>query len=158
MQIPKKLSSPADPKEPSFLDLPAEIRNQVYELLFERDEPVLLHNAKAYHAIPPQDPHDTEAGYMTAAFDDEYENEISQGHFFIHDFHIVTPALVVCRQMYSEAVGYLYSNNTFMFSRPLYRHDVQNGDYDYVDHDNESYLVTDYVAQWLQSLGSQLNL
>lgn len=158
MQIPKRVSSPADPNEPSFLNLPAEIRNRIYELLFTRDEPVLLHNAKAYHAIPPQAPHHPYRNELTAAFDDEYENEIDQGQLFVHDFRTVTPALLVCRQVYAEAVGYLYNNNTFMFSRPLYRHDVRNGEDDCVEHDDESYFVTNYVAQWLQNLGSQLKL
>ncbi|CAN9172883.1 unnamed protein product [Alternaria alternata] len=157
MQIPKQVSSPADPKEPSFLNLPAEIRNRIYELLFTRDEPVLLHNAKAYHAISPQDSHHPHWSDLRAAFDDAYDNEINQGQFFVHDLQTVTPALLVCRQVYAEAVGYLYGNNTFMFSRPLYRHDCDNGDDD-VEHNDKSYFVTNYVAQWLQSLGSQLKL
>ncbi|CAN9315448.1 unnamed protein product [Alternaria sp. RS040] len=157
MQIPKQVSSPADPKEPSFLNLPAEIRNRIYEFLFTRDEPVLLHNAKAYHAVPPKDSHDPNWRDLIAAFDDAYDNEIKQGQFFLHDLQTVTPALVVCRQVYAEAVGHLYGNNTFMFSRPLYRHDCGNGGDD-VEHNNESYFVTNYVAQWLQGLGSQLKL
>ncbi|KAB2099414.1 hypothetical protein AG0111_0g12354 [Alternaria gaisen] len=157
MQIPKQVSSLRDLNKPSFLNLSAEIRNRIYELLYMRDEPVLLHNAKAYHPIPPQDSHDPYRDDLIVAFDDEYENEIDQGQLFVHDFQTVTPALLVCRQVYAEAVGYLYSNNTFMFSRPLYRHDGRNGD-DCVEHDDESYFVTNYVAQWLQNLGSQLKL
>jgi hypothetical protein len=49
MEIPKTTSGPARPDEPSFLTtLPSEIRNRIYEFLFERDEPVLLHDEKAY--------------------------------------------------------------------------------------------------------------
>jgi hypothetical protein len=50
MQIPKTVSSPADPDEPSLLTtLPPEIRNIVYEYLFQRDEPILIHNTDAFH-------------------------------------------------------------------------------------------------------------
>jgi hypothetical protein len=49
IQIPKTVSSPADPSAPSFLStLPPEIRNPIYEVLFKRDGEVLLHDAKAY--------------------------------------------------------------------------------------------------------------
>ena len=156
MQIPKQISSPADPKEPSFLNLPAEIRNQIYELLFTREEPVLLHNAKAYHAIPPQRIPDSSWPVTVEAFDEAYENEICQGQIFVHDFQTVTPALLLCRQVYAEAAGYLYGNNTFMFSRPLYCHDSRGYDEEDAEYDDDSYFVTNYVAQWLQNLGSQL--
>ncbi|RYO19150.1 hypothetical protein AA0111_g10515 [Alternaria arborescens] len=163
MQIPKQVSGPADPKEPSFLSLPAEIRNWIYELLFTRDEPVLLHNAKAYHATLPEDLYTPFYGFnrrqqLIDYFDDSYEDEIVQGGIFVHDFQTVTPALLVCRQVYAEAAGYLYGNNTFMFSRPLYHHDSRDGDEYYVEEDDESYFVTSYGAQWLQNLGSQLEL
>jgi hypothetical protein len=47
--IPKTTSGPANPNQPSFLmTLPPEIRNRIYELLFKRDEPVLLHDGEAY--------------------------------------------------------------------------------------------------------------
>jgi hypothetical protein len=49
IQIPKVISSLADPSAPSFLRaLLPEIRNRVYEALFKRDRPVLLHDAKIY--------------------------------------------------------------------------------------------------------------
>jgi hypothetical protein len=121
-----------DPSRPSFLDRSAEIRNAVYEILFKRDEPVLLHNAKAYHARPQKEKQGLEGVVYDLAslksFDEEYEREIGQDRDFIHDFQLVTPFLLTCRQVYSETVGYLYGQNTFVFSRPLYRHDEPEED------------------------------
>jgi hypothetical protein len=52
--IPKTISAPADPNPPSFLTtLQPEIRTCVYEVLFKNDEPVLVHNAAAYHTEAP---------------------------------------------------------------------------------------------------------
>jgi hypothetical protein len=59
--IPKTISAPADPNAPSFLTtLQPEIRMRVYEVLFKRDERVLVHNAAAYHteALPASEYHD----------------------------------------------------------------------------------------------------
>jgi hypothetical protein len=163
MQIPKRMSSPADPSKPSFLDRPAEIRNAIYEFLFKREDPVLLHNAKAYHIVPPHDRykeyHDYYLGELED-FGDEYEREIGQDQFFIHNFQLVTPFLLSCGQVYSEGVGYLYGGNEFIFSRPLYRHDGR-GHRDgrgvaSKGHDREAYLPLVYAAQWLSGIGSQL--
>jgi hypothetical protein len=118
MQIPKRMSSPANPSKPWFLDRPAEIRNAIYEFLFKREDPVLHHNAKAYHIEPPHDKYKQYHDYNLSeleGFDDEYEKEIGQDQFFIHGFQLVTPFLLTCGQVYSEAVGYLYGGNSFVF-------------------------------------------
>tara|TARA_R110002003_G_scaffold279_8_gene18081 strand:+ start:10527 stop:12452 length:1926 start_codon:yes stop_codon:yes gene_type:complete len=56
MDIPKTTSGPANPALPSVLTLPAEVRNTVSELLFQRDEPVNLHNVRGYYAQGPPEP------------------------------------------------------------------------------------------------------
>lgn len=49
VKIEKVVSAPADPSAPSILTMLApEIRNSIYEHLFKRDEPVLLHDPDAY--------------------------------------------------------------------------------------------------------------
>lgn len=53
MDIPKTASISADDDRASFLILPAEMRNMVYELLFECDGPLLIHNVLAYYATKP---------------------------------------------------------------------------------------------------------
>jgi hypothetical protein len=55
MDIPKTPVIPPDPQRPLFLMLPPEIRNLVYELIFLRDAPVLLHDRRAYYAQKPTD-------------------------------------------------------------------------------------------------------
>ena len=155
MQIPKRMSSPAGPSKPSFLDHPAEIRNAIYEHLFKRDEPVLLHSAKAYHAETPECPrYAGDAGNYLASlkhFDKLYECEIGQDQPFLYDLQLVTPFLLTCRQVYSETVGYLYDQNAFLFSRPLHRQDDREDD-NWCLYDNQAYQPLNYAAQWLTPL------
>ena len=52
MEIPKTTSVPHSHGLISFLDLPPEIRKYVYELMFERDKPVLIHSTHHEQAPP----------------------------------------------------------------------------------------------------------
>jgi hypothetical protein len=157
IQIPKTMSSPADPDTPSFLtNLPAEIRNAVYEVLFKRDEPVLLHNAEAYHTIEP--PRDIYAAPYTRPdfmkdFHTTFEAEIGRDEEFRHNLANSMPLLRSCRQIFHEAVGMLYGQNTFIISRALGRHDC-NEDDDDIDH--RAYHQFTYAPIWLSSIGSQI--
>jgi hypothetical protein len=74
----------ADPDPPSFLDLRAEIRNTVYELLFVRDEPIPL------FLDNPQD--------------------LGQWHHLVNGVQL----LATCRQVCTEATPILYARNTFL--------------------------------------------
>jgi hypothetical protein len=49
MDSPKVRSAPLDLTTPSFLTLPAEIRNRISELVFVQSEPILIHNADYYY-------------------------------------------------------------------------------------------------------------
>ena len=48
ISIPNTMSRPTDPGGPSFLTLPAVLRNNIYEALLQRKGAVLLHDAKNY--------------------------------------------------------------------------------------------------------------
>jgi hypothetical protein len=68
-------ASPASPGAPSFLDLPAEIRNAIYELLFKRGRRAYMHNIHAYYTKMPQPdyyPDDSEYEYE---FEEDYEDD-----------------------------------------------------------------------------------
>jgi len=160
MQIPKQDSHPADPSEPSFLDRPGEIRNLIYEQLFKRAEPILLHNTDAYHAVEPKRRnYDTDEGFhaLTARFEMELESRIGAADEFTHDFYLGLPLLLVCRQIYHEAASVFYSDNTFVFSRVLDRHDGRNNPR-YDDFDGKAYHQFAYASVWLSNIGSQFGM
>jgi len=160
MQIPKRDSHPADPSEPSFLDWPGEIRNLIYEQLFNRAEPILLHNTDAYHAVEPKRGNgDTDEAFyaLTARFETELESRIGAADEFTHDFHLGLPLLLVCRQIYHEAASVFYSDNTFVFSRVLDRHDGRNNPR-YDDFDGKAYHQFAYASVWLSNIGSQSSM
>jgi hypothetical protein len=102
MDIPKTTSVPLDGDRGSFLTLPAEIRNIVYELLFERDGPVLVHNIAAYYAQKPLLPEDDVIetdGYEdgreedTTVVDDEGEGDDSSFDWNCHGLESLFPHL-----------------------------------------------------------------
>jgi hypothetical protein len=157
-KIPKTTSSPANPGAPSLLiTLPPEIRNMVYEYLFQRDEPILIHNTEAFHMTEPDKAdwgEDPVYLRLTNEFYEGFDDEIGQDEEFRYDFHQGIALLLSCRQLYHEAAGVLYSNNTFMISRVLDRHD----DCEDYGHDYENYIQVAYAPRWLTSLGSQAAL
>ncbi|EAT81294.1 hypothetical protein SNOG_11586 [Parastagonospora nodorum SN15] len=159
IQIMKTASSPADPNAPSFLtSLPPEMRNAIYEVLFKREEPVLVHNAHQYHAHEPyrDDQTDMEV-YMTEVtlFDQIFEAEIGADAEFHHDLHESLPLLHSCRQIYHECAGVLYGCNEFVVSRALNRHDL---DFDELHPNGWLYSQLEYAPKWLEQLGSQCSL
>ncbi|KAH4080451.1 hypothetical protein HBH46_229970 [Parastagonospora nodorum] len=159
IQIMKTASSPADPNAPSFLtSLPPEMRNAIYEVLFKREEPVLVHNAHQYHAHEPyrDDQTDMEV-YMTEVtlFDQIFEAEIGADAEFHHDLHESLPLLHSCRQIYHECAGVLYGCNEFVVSRALNRHDL---DFDELHPNGWLYSQLEYAPIWLEQLGSQCSL
>jgi hypothetical protein len=156
IQIPKTASNPIDPGVPSFLTiLPAEIRNSVYEILFKRDEPVLLHNTEAYHEKCPQEFHMT--AYEFKYFHETFESEIGQDEEFRHNLQEGLSLLRSCRQIYHEAAGILYGQNAFIISRALDRHD-EDDQYGEGIHDFYNYHQFTYAPRWLSGLGSQIAL
>lgn len=160
MQIPKQSSRPADPCEPSFLDRPGEIRNLIYEQLFKRAEPILLHNTDAHHAVEPERRFgDTDERFyaLTAKFNSEFESRIGADDEFTDDFHLGLPLLLVCRQIYHEAGSVFYGENTFIFSRVLNRHDGRNNPR-YDEFDGKAYHQFAYASVWLSNIGSHFGM
>jgi hypothetical protein len=114
IEIPKTMSGAADPHAPSILTtLPAEIRNQIYGHLFKRDGPVLLHDGRACLW-------ELRQKLVSIANDSAgtAEQHIKEEDFR-HCLNGCTGILLSCRQVYHEAVGILYGDNTFLFSRAL---------------------------------------
>jgi len=132
IEIPKTTSAAADPRAPSILTtLPPETRNRIYEYVFKRDEPVLLREDSA----PAEElRHGLFDNLMYRASEQGGENED-----FGHDLSGYVGLLLSCRQVYHEAVGILYGQNTFLFSQFL-----QN--------------QTRSICTWLASIGSHYRL
>ncbi|KAF1955316.1 hypothetical protein CC80DRAFT_564825 [Byssothecium circinans] len=152
--IPKTTSVAAGPG-PSFLTTFApEIRNAIYELLFERKSPVFLHDSMEYCA---------RVGRLDKASNGSIEwflcednnkgperNWARNDHIFHHGLGAAMGLLQGCRQIYAEASSVLYSNNTFVFSRV----GLWSSSNDYRSEYNQFW----YSAQWLASIGSRLPL
>ena len=139
IEIPKTTSGPADPHAPSILTtLPPEIRNRIYEYLFKKDVPVL-----------PTDGHADAKRLRQSVKNIGHEQTIDspdggvEPHLgvrdFRHGFQDCTRLLLSCRQIYHEAVGILYGENIFLFSRAL---------------SNQVWSV----STWLSSIGSHYHL
>lgn len=158
------MSRPADPSAPSFLTtLPPEARNAVYEALFKRDDPVLLHNADAYYPEHPmRSDHaceeDPENSYIIALedYNQVFHESTQQAEEFRHNFGCGLSMLLSCRQVYHECAGVLYGSNTFVISRSLHRHDI-DARFQSVRH-NPSYDQFAYAPAWLSGIGSQVDL
>jgi hypothetical protein len=115
IEIPRTMSSAANPHAPSILTtLPGEIRNQIYGYLFKRDGPVLLHDGRACLRDLRQK--------LVCIVNDRAstaERHIEEEDFR-HRLNGCAGILLSCRQVYHEAVGILYGDNTFLFSRALH--------------------------------------
>lgn len=124
-EIPKTASEPTNPDAPSFLThLPPEMRNAIYEVLFKRDKPVLVHNASVYHTDEPEQENSRDVSEFTERmhhFDEVYEAEIGGDAEFRYEFHLALPFFRSCRQIYHESAGVFYGSNKFVISRARYR-------------------------------------
>jgi hypothetical protein len=150
--IPKTTSGPANPDQPSFLTtLPPEIRNHIYELLLKRDEPVLLHDGKAYRESLYEKLREDAQEEDEKEYCEEPEFDVEQyvkDDEFHHGFGESIGLLLSCRQIYHEAAGILFGHNTFLFSRVL----------DMDDRRSVFYNQCRSAATWLERIGSQFAL
>ncbi|KAF2246650.1 hypothetical protein BU26DRAFT_567002 [Trematosphaeria pertusa] len=152
--IPRGTSHPEDPTAPSFLStLPAEIRNEVYNLLFKRDEPIVVLDPEecredldcCLDADSETDDEETEGvGDATEIKHQEwkYPNLVERASDSIG--HAI-PFLRSCRQIYTEAVVILYSGNNFLVSVPFHVH-------------NQEMSQIQWSVSWLEEMGTNLDL
>jgi hypothetical protein len=139
-----------DPVPLFFLELPAEMRNMVYELLFKQESLILLHNVDAFFPkeIDSKDYHKPCEFYNCECGKCEQENKKRSCRYY-HDLSAYADAeskdgkeleameeefsydlseglnlLRCCKQIHHEAVGVLYGLNTFAFTRTTSRHDI----------------------------------
>jgi hypothetical protein len=136
IQIPNVFSSPTDPAKLSFLTtFPPEIRNVIYEFLYKRNDPVLLTKFLLHN-------------------DDDSSVE------FRHGFGAALLFLLSCRQVYHEAIGIFYGNNTWMFTRPVNTIEPETGallsNSLFLDQD-EPEQQKNHAPQWLLGIGSNTN-
>lgn len=157
---PKTTSQPAHSDLPSLLTtLPPEVRNSIYEVLFGRDEHIMIHNADTYLPRHPerQPLKVVESRFRDTirAYDKAIEEYVPQNQEFKHGLGVGLSLLLSCCQVYHECAGVLYGSNTFVVSRTFHRHDKPSDpDLDY----DEGYDQFEYVPVWLSRLGNQINL
>ena len=170
MEIPKTMSAPLVKGLPSFLDLPAEIRILVYEQLFKRGGPVLIHDVRAYYAQKPRAAEhtlgllDTGDGPTTSdrtvplAWDEQLDSEKEELKSFDHGLDEGFGLLKSCRQIYRESAAVMYGDNKFVVSRVFKRHDYSEYNNDYSHFGVGTYQQLHYYPVWLRSLGTQHSL
>ena len=145
IEITQSMSQPADPDAPSFLtNLPAEIRNTVYRILFTRDQPIEITDREEQRNYP------VWLEYIDITEDEELEERIEEEAAIYtkwrgHDFDQGINLLRTCRQIYWEAIGTLYSANSFCVTSPQHRH-------------NWTLLQIKTVADFIESIGTHISL
>ncbi|KAF2737131.1 hypothetical protein EJ04DRAFT_521355 [Polyplosphaeria fusca] len=130
IQIPRVVSSPANAAKPSYLTLPAEIRNTIYELLFKREGPIFPVN-------PPFHEH-LERELQPRDENDYSDSPLPQPHNLCSALTLLSS----CRQIYCEAVGILYGQNTFVVCW------LRGGDHSVTN-------LVAWAARWIMDLGTQ---
>ncbi|KAH6642850.1 hypothetical protein C7974DRAFT_111796 [Boeremia exigua] len=173
MEIPRTISGPIDPGITSFLDLPAELRGLIYDLLFKRDASVFLHNRDAYYAELPLNHHESTTRWSDYAREfsldqgdpmvlsrKNYQLLIEQERWefersadFQHRFGDGIKLLASCRQIYHEASGILYGENSFTFSRMITRHDLFRRDKWHSLERQKAYHQAHYAPMWVANIG-----
>jgi hypothetical protein len=122
--IPRVYSRPADPDVVSFFKLIPEIRNQIYDLLLHTNSDILVRH--------PDDTGNHGWGEERRGLD------------------AINPGIAILstsRQVYHEAVGVLYSQNTFCVARSLSFT---------ASHSEDSSILV--YASWAERIGSALRL
>ena len=176
MEIPKTRSVPSDSLAPSFLTLPAEVRNSISEYVFVLPEPIYIHNADFYYDRKSYEPYkifpddsseddrDMDWGPRTRHFANSME-QWEERHYYLerearifrNETSLGLGLLKSCRQIYHETVSFLYSDNTFIVSSVGSRCDREEIKRCRVTDRNDYYQIN-YAPIWLASLGSQMKL
>ncbi|KAH7079868.1 hypothetical protein BKA63DRAFT_505230 [Paraphoma chrysanthemicola] len=149
--IPRAMSRAADLTLPSILTtLPPELRNRIYDFLYTRVDPVLLHDSAACSKQVASTPRHTQSQPQDESNPGTdrimYLKGRPLGSCFGHGFNDCMGLLVTCRQIYHEAVGVLYKSNSFLFSCI----------WEYCDPD--SYTSIDSALTWIASIGSHASM
>jgi len=114
---PDTMSNVTDQCSPSFLNLPAEMRNIIYTLLFAREGPILLRDAIVWWSPKPKRSNHAHRPIYHDASD------LILSVDFLCNFDDALSLLRTCRQIHEEAAGILYGHNTFIVSRFSLEHD-----------------------------------
>ena len=146
LSIPRTTSSAAT-TGPSFLTtFLTEVRNAIDRHLFKREDPVLIRKRELVELTAPVLRGDSRRfARRLQEYRDLCDAESKADDDFNHGLQYCISLLRTCRQEYHEAVGVLYSENTFVVTRPLHEHDYQTSGYHQIDH----------TPVWLSGLGSR---
>jgi hypothetical protein len=159
MEIPRTTSLPIDPSRPSILDFPAELRILIYEFLFKRDGPLLLHNREAFYRKP--EPLKEEDGFLLED-EDESSQDVPEEDVpeedakFRHGLGAGINLIATCRQIYYEASDTLYGQNDFLISRMMstqHLHYTYDRNYSFTHTRAKEYHQFFYAGQWVAQIG-----
>ncbi|KAF2107601.1 hypothetical protein BDV96DRAFT_637477 [Lophiotrema nucula] len=149
IQIPNVASSAADPNKISFLDFPAEIRNQINGELLKFDEPIVLiapevlgKAEKIAKKVKLMQEIDNFSRLTDDSDSDDEDEAAVTDNVSHHTFDFDLNMLYTCRQVYHEAASLFYGGNTFGFSWHPSVHNIAAGQ-------------IEYCAKWLTRIGSQ---
>ncbi|KAJ9630473.1 hypothetical protein H2203_000994 [Taxawa tesnikishii (nom. ined.)] len=111
----KPTSKPAS-NRCSFLELPAELRNQIYEHVFPPETVALRPNSP----IDKQHPFKTHHGKPPITL--QCTRVMGKQHVVVSEFvrwrKSISALVLTCRKVFVEAAPYLYANTTFFFEDP----------------------------------------
>lgn len=133
-------SRPQHAHEQSFLTMPPEVRNKVYELCFVPSEEFIIVDSLEHNYEPAWN-----CGYG-AMYDSRTEDSCGRWlrgeQFSAYKCDIPTALLRSCRQIYSESASLFYKRNTFVISVSQHRH-------------NPAFRQLRTLTRWIESIGSQ---
>ena len=135
--IQKGRSTSRDQGTHSFLALPAELRNAVYEYALVSAEDVVVVEVQGLEVPRIWNMGSDAEG---ARFEPDHSSDS-----VVHNIRLSSALLGTCRQIYSESASVLYGRNVFTISMPY------KGRY-------SDYRQIRAATLWLRSIGSQIGL
>lgn len=155
-------SRPCDANARSFLDLPSEIRNQIYDLLCKQEAPVYLHDADLCEPERPFPSPWPEMYSTEYAWDQAREYVAFKGvhlrekQIFRHGFGPAKVLLSTCREVYHECAPLLYSENDFVITRSSFRCDEGSSKGEELQYSGDYHQVS-FAPRWLRSIGANIH-
>jgi hypothetical protein len=137
------MSSPADPGATSYLDLPAELRNWVYEAYLKYDEKVHLAYDGKGTITAAWRPKNRQPNWPTG-YDNMTPNTTKSRTWPRKTYARQIQLLRVCKQIHEEAASMLYSNK-FYIAKSIDAHPVT--------HDTTGHYVNQTPTIWLRQIG-----
>lgn len=143
----------------SFLDLPGEIRNKIYDLLCKQNAPVYLHDASRCEPTRPNSGTWSRSDlFRENSIQQYFEFKaalVAEKQTFRHGLGTAPALLSTCRQIYHECVSLVYGENLFVISRSSLRCDEGSRIYSHLKF-TPGYHQVLFAPRWLRSIGTNI--